>query len=174
MPATATALRASGAARLYAQGSTLYGCLGSRRTKLGSLHGTVPFPARRVVLYALAGRYAAIDIVNMGVDTLASTVSLHDLASGSTTASAPATTPQRAAESFVTVTTLRVDAGGVAAWIGRRSSIGALTAVYEVHALSKASGDRLLASSKLEPTALATEGDTITWRTGPHRSSTTI
>jgi hypothetical protein len=126
-------LRASGPARLYSAGSKLYGCVGSRRTRLGSLRGTVPFPARRVVLYALSARYAATDTVDMGVDTLSSTVNLVDLVSGKTIATAPATTPERAAESFSTVTEMKVNDNGVLAWIGQRSAIGALKPVYELH-----------------------------------------
>jgi hypothetical protein len=130
------ALRASGPARVYTNGSALFGCLGTRTTRLGTLHGTTAFPARRVVLYALSARYVGIDTLDMGVDTLASTVSLVDLATGRLVASAPATSPERAAESFSTVTAMRVDSIGVLAWVGRRSSIGALKPVYELHAIA--------------------------------------
>jgi hypothetical protein len=110
----------------------------------------------------------------MGVDTLASTLGLVSLRTGATIASAPATTPERAAESFSTATKLVVSADGTLAWIGRRSAIGALTPVYEVHSLSGARGDRLLQSSTLEPRSLTIRGNTLTWSTGSHRSSTIV
>ena len=91
-PTTSMPLRASGAARIYSQGPALFGCLGARRTQLGSLRGTVAFPARRVVLYALSPRYAGVDTVQMGVDTFASTLTLVELQTGATVAKAPATT----------------------------------------------------------------------------------
>jgi hypothetical protein len=174
VPAASTPLRASGAARIYSQGSALFGCLGPRRTRLGSLRGTLPFPARRVVLYALSPRYAATDTVDMGVDTLASTVALIDLESGKTTATAPATTPERAAESFVSVTAIRVNATGTLAWIGKRSAIGALEPIYEVHALL-AGKDRLLASTRaIRPSALQLHANALSWLTGGHKHSTTL
>jgi hypothetical protein len=137
VPGGFEALRASGPARVYTNGSALFGCLGTRTTRLGTLRGTTPFPARRVALYALSARYVGIDTVDMGVDTLASTVTLFDLATGRQIASAPATSPERAAESFSTVAAMKVDGIGVLAWVGRRSSIGALKPVYELRVIAK-------------------------------------
>lgn len=173
-PAAAKTLRASGAARIYSEGSVLYGCLGPRRTRLGTLRGTVPFPATRIVLYALSSGYAGIDTVQMGVDTFASTVSLVDLRTGATLATAPATTPERRAESFVSVTAMVLDAKGTLAWIGRRSAIGVPHPTYEIHALN-AARNRLLASAEdISPTSLRLHGETLSWQAGGHSRSATL
>jgi hypothetical protein len=174
VPAGLGTLRASGAARIFSQGSTLYGCLGARTTRLGSLRPTTPFPATRVALYALSPRYAGIDTVEMGVDTLSSTVKLVDLQAGRTTATAAATTPERRAESFVSVTAIALSATGTLAWIGERSAVGAFTPIYEVHTLS-AAGHRLLASAaNIRPRSLRLHGDTLSWQAGGHNSSATL
>ena len=171
--ATKTLLKA-GPARLYSQGTQLYGCLGSRRTRLGALRGTVPFPAKRVALYVLSSRFAGTDTANMGVDTFSSTVALFDLRSGARIATAAATTPERRAESFLTVASMVVDANGTLAWIGQRSAIGVPTPTLEVHALN-AAGNRLLASgAHISPKSLRLHGETLTWQAGGHTKSTTL
>jgi len=173
VPSGFNTLRAAGAARVYSHAGELYACLGTRRTRLGALRGTVTFPARRVALYALSSRYAATDTIDNGVDTLASSVSLIDLRSGATISSAPATTPERAAESFVTASAIAVSATGALAWIGQRSAIGAPGPIYEVHARLLAGPDRLLASSAVKPVALELHGNTLSWKTAG-RTHTTL
>ncbi len=170
-PPASKTLRASGAARIYSVGSELFGCLGVRRTRLGALRGTVRFPARRVVLYTLNPHYAGVDTVEMGVDTLASTVTLFDLSSGTALASAPATTPERAAESFSSVTELAVNATGTLAWIGRRSAVGARSAVYELHVLT-AQRETLIATGTGVIDSMIVKPGTLSWRfgSGPRRS----
>ncbi len=152
----------------------LYGCLGARRTRLGTLRGTVPFPATRIVLYALSSGYAGIDTVQMGVDTFASTVSLVDLRTGATLATAPATTPERRAESFISVTAMVLDAKGTLAWIGRRSAIGVPLPTYEVHALNAARNRLLASAADIAPTSLRLRGETLSWRAGGHTRSATL
>jgi hypothetical protein len=174
VPAAATTLRSSGAARIYSLGSALYGCLGTRRTRLGPLRGTVPFPATRITRFTLSSRYAGVDRVEMGVDTLNSTVSLVNLGTGATIATAPGTTPERRPESFITVTAMVVDAKGTLAWIGERSAIGVSAPTYEVHALN-ADRDRLLANSAtIAATSLRLRGETISWREGRHTRSASL
>jgi hypothetical protein len=174
VPAAAKTLRSSGAARIYSEGSILYGCLGTRRTRLGPLRGTVPFPATRVALYALSSRYAGIDRVQMGVDTFKSAVLLVDLRTGNSVATAPGTTPEPRPESFITVTAMVVDAKGTLAWIGQRSAIGVPAPTHEVHALN-AARDRLLASSAtIAVKSLRLRGETISWREGGHTRSATL
>ena len=164
-PAAAKTLRASGAARIYSKGSVLYGCLGARRTRLGTLRGTVPFPAARIVLYALSGGYAGTDTVQMGVDTFGSTVSLVDLRTGATLATAPATTPERRAESFITVTSMAVNATGTLAWVGRRSAIGVSSPTYELHALT--AGHNVVVSVGTIPLVALRLGEKrLSWREG--------
>jgi hypothetical protein len=174
VPSGFRTLRASGAARMYSRAGELYTCLGARRTPLGSLRGTATFPARRVALYALSSRYAATDTLDNGVDTLASTVSLIDLRAGATISTAPATTPERAAESFVTATAIAVSATGTLAWIGERSAIGAAGPVYEVHARLLAGRDRLLQSAAVKPGALQLHGNTLRWTTAGRQHSTSL
>jgi hypothetical protein len=165
-PAGTKILAVAGAARLYSQGGVLYGCVAARRTRLGALSGTKPFPATRVALYALSSRYAAFDRSDMGVDTFASTVALVDLRSGATIATAPGTTPSNRPESFITVGSMVVDPRGTLAWIGRRSAIGVLRPTVEVHILS-AAGARLVASaSDIAARSLKLDGETLTWREG--------
>jgi hypothetical protein len=173
-PSAATTLLVSGGARVYSLGAQLYGCLGARRTRLGATRGSVPFPARRVALEALNSPYAGIDVVDMGVDMLASSVALVDLRTGASTATAAATTPERRPESFMSVTSMAVDRKGTLAWIGERSAVGAFTPVYEVHALSS-SGNRLLASAtNIAPKSLRLRGDTLSWRAGGRTRSATL
>jgi hypothetical protein len=173
-PSAAKTLLAAGPARLYSQGTQLYGCLGSRRTRLGALRGTVPFPATRIALYALSSRFAGIDIANMGVDTFSSTVALFDLRSGARIATAAATTPERRPESFLTVASMVVDVKGTLAWIGQRSAIGVPTPTLEVHALN-AAGNRLLASGPhIAPKSLRLHGETLTWQAGGQTRSATL
>ena len=101
----------------------------------------------------------------MGVDTLGSSVSVVDLATAATLASAPATTPEDRAESFIAVTALVIDRRGTIAWIGSRSAVGAFTPIYEVHTLSAAGRNRLLASGAgLAPRSLLLYGTRILWR----------
>jgi hypothetical protein len=169
-PGASRVLASSGSAQLYIAGGNVHGCLGSRDTLLG------PGPAlrhpTRIALEALAGRFAGVDVAQMGVDTFASSVKIVDLATGATVAHAPATSPERAAESFVEVAAMAINANGVLAWIGRRSSIGALQPVYELHVLSSkarvevAQGTIALADLQLSLTKLSwREG-----RSGPHKS----
>jgi hypothetical protein len=174
VPAAAKPLRSSGAAHIYSQGTVLYGCLGARRTRLGTLRGTVPFPATRIALYALSGGYAGIDTVQMGVDTFSSTVALVDLRTGATVATAPGTTPERRAESFITVTSIAVNDTGTLAWIGRRSAIGVPQPTYEVHALNAARRRLLASSATIAATSLRLRGDTISWRDGGRARSATL
>ena len=156
--------RARASAQLYIAGGNLYGCLGSRETLLG------PGPAlshpTRVVREVLAGRYAGIDLAQMGVDTFASSVKIVDLESGKTVAAAPATSPERRAESFVTVRAMAINANGVLAWIGARSAVGAFQPVYELHVLS--STVRAIVSSGTTPLAKPQLSLTrLSWREGP-------
>ena len=174
VPSGSRPLRASGPARIYSRGARLYGCVGSRRTLLGSLRGSAPFPARRVtLLFALSSRYAATDTVDMGVDTLSSSVTLVDLRTGATVATAPATTPANRPESFLTVTAIAVNANGVAAWIGKRSAIGQPKPVCEVHALVGAK-DRLLASGTTKVAALHLQGNKLSWQAAGQTHSATL
>ena len=165
VPAAAKTLRSSGAAHVYSEGSVLYGCLGARRTRLGTLRGTVPFPATRITLYTLSDGYAATDTVQMGVDTFSSTVALVDLRTGATLATAPGTTPERRAESFITVTSMAVNDTGTLAWIGRRSAIGVLQPTYELHALT--AGHNVVVSSGTIPLVALRLGEKkLSWREG--------
>ena len=174
VPAAAKTLRASGAARIYSEGSVLYGCLGARRTRLGTLRGTVPFPATRIALYTLSSAYAGIDTAQMGVDTFSSTVSLVNLRTGATLATAPGTTPERRAESFISVTAMVVGAKGTLAWIGERSAIGVPHPTYEVHTLNAARNRLLAASATIASGSLRLHGETISWREGGHTRSATL
>lgn len=174
VPAAAKLLRSAGTAHIYSQGGVLYGCLGARRTRLGTLRGTVPFPARRVALYALSGGYAGIDTVQMGVDTFNSTVALVDLRTGATVATAPGTTPERRAESFITVPSIAVNDTGTLAWVGRRSAIGVPQPTYEVHALNAARRRLLASSATIAAGSLRLSGDTISWRDGGRTRSATL
>lgn len=168
-PAGARVLASSGAAQLYSSGGALYGCSGSRTTRLGVLTVSGHFAQTRVAHYALAGRYAGIDEADMGIDTFSSQLGVYDLASGRRTAMAPATSPENRAESFITASSLLIDPAGTLAWVGRRSAVGAFTPIYEVRTLG-ASGDRLLDSStRIKASSLALRGRTLTWLDGTNR-----
>jgi hypothetical protein len=163
-PPHAKVLASSGRARIYSLGGAIYGCLGHRLTLLAG--GPSGGPATRVALYALAGRYAGTDVVQNGVDTLSSIVFVTDLSTGGTIATAAATTPERRAESFTSVTAIRVTSSGALAWIGRRSAIGAPTAIYEVHTLRGRSNRLLASSATIAPHSLALKGSRLSWRQG--------
>jgi hypothetical protein len=161
-PAGATVLASSGSAQLYSAGPNVYGCLGSRDTLLG------PGPAlrhpTRIAREVLAGRYAGVDVAQMGVDTFESTVKIVNLATGATVASAPATRPLGRPESFIQVTAMAITAGGTLAWIGSASAIGMPAPIYEVRTLHGAS-ERLLASgARIGPQSLVLTGATLRWR----------
>jgi hypothetical protein len=158
----AKVLKASHAARLYSVGTTLYGCLGSRRTRLGALKGTPASPATRVARYSLASPYAGIDTFEMGVDTFSSTVSTVDLGSGKTIATAPATSPQARAESFVSVRAMALNRDGVLAWIGERSAIGVSEPTYELHLL-QAEDDSTVAAGTVPILTLALTRTRLSW-----------
>lgn len=155
-------LDASPQARLYSSTGALYGCDGGRRTRLGALSATRLAPATRISLFALAGRYAAIDSAQMGIDTFDSTVSIYDLASGRRVGTAPGTTPEDRAESFITVAALAVNRNGVLAWIGRRSAIGVPQPTYELHILS-AGKNTLLATSTAKLAGLQLTLTAVSW-----------
>jgi hypothetical protein len=175
VPAGARTVAAAGRARLYVEGSELFGCLGSARTLLGGAPGARRVGATRVARFALASPYAGIATLLMGVDTLASSVSIVDLRTRATVASTPATTLERLPESFVDVSAIAIDDRGTAAWIGSRSAIGAPTPIYEVHTLTSAGAERLLASSAaIAPDSLRLRGATLSWRQDGRRRIVTI
>jgi len=169
-PAGARVLAAAGGARLYVTGSALYGCLaGGRRTRLGGAPSGSRLGATRVALYAVTPRYAGIDTLRMGVDTLASSVSIVDLRSGATLASAPASTPENRAESFQSASALVLAPDGTLAWIGSRSAVGAFAPIREVHTLDAAGAERMLASgTAIAPHSLALSGGTLRWTQDGH------
>jgi hypothetical protein len=137
-PAGATVLRSSDAARVYSIGAVLHACLGSVRVRLGPL--SARGSGSRVDRYALAAPYVGFDLVQTGVDTTNSTVSMIDLAGSPTpVVSLIAARPLPRPVSFVTVTDLTVSRAGIIAWTARRGSLGvpanyqlwAATAEYE-------------------------------------------
>ena len=147
------------------EGSALYGCLGARRTRLGTLRGTVPFPATRIALYALSGRYAGIDTAQMGVDTFSSTVTLVDLRHRRDARDArPRRRPSGGPSPSSRVTAMAIDANGTLAWIGRRSAIGVPTPTYEVHALNARPQPPARERRRHRPNSLRLHGDTLSWR----------
>jgi len=163
-PAGSQVLARSASAELYGAGGKVYGCLGSRVTVLGA--GPSLRNPTRVAREVLAGRFAGVDVAQMGVDTFASSVKIVDLASGATLASAPATAPLARPESFIQVAAMAITRGGTLAWIGSASAIGMPTAIYEVRTL-RARADRLLArGSGIDPHSLALSGTTLRWRAG--------
>jgi hypothetical protein len=174
-PSGAHVLAASGGARIYVAGSKLAGCVAGRRTVLGNAPAVRRPGSRRVALYALGPRFAGIDTLTMGVDTLSSQLSIVDLRSGRTVATAAATTPERLPESFVTATALRIDTHGTLAWIGSRSAIGQRIPVYEVHTLTAAGSARLVASGpRIAPHSLTLAGTTLSWSDGGAARNATL
>jgi hypothetical protein len=164
-PSGARVVAASGGSRLYTRGGKLYGCVPGRATKLGvSATTSHLLGGKRIVRYALNGKFAGIDVLANGVDTLNSTVSVVDLGTGKTLHTAPATGPENRAEAFISVASpLVIDAHGTLAWIGSRSAVGAFSPVYELRTLG-ARGDKLLDSSrKIRPASLVLHGDAISW-----------
>jgi hypothetical protein len=172
-PAGAKVLASSGAARLYSSANALYGCVGKRRSLLGSLTGTHAAPATRVARYLLAGDYAGIDTVQMGVDNLAATLTLVDLQTGATLAHSPATTGPPEAESFSTVTALAVNSNGILAWIGKRSAVGHPTAEYELFIATR-THTSANASATVPLTHLQLTNKTLSYTLGPNGKRFTI
>ena len=169
-PSAAKVLRASALAQLYSQGGVLYGCTAARQTRLGALRGTRPAPGTRIALYALAGHYAGLDTAQMGIDTFDSSVSVYDLRSGRRIATAPGTTPEGRAESFMTVSVIAVNRDGVLAWIGQRSAVGVAQPTYELHLL-KAGTNTILATNTVKVANLKLTATTIAWTDATGRRS---
>jgi hypothetical protein len=131
-PGGATILRSSDASRVYSLRAVLYACLGAERVRLGPL--TARASGGRVDRYALAGPCVGFDVVQTGVDTTNSTVSLIDLDEGSNpVVTIEAARPLPRPVSFVTVTDLAVSSAGIIAWTARRGSLG-LPANYQLFA----------------------------------------
>ncbi len=161
-PAGSRVLASSGVAALYRAGGSVYGCLGSRDTLLGP-SSALSHPTR-IARQVLAGRFAGVDVAQMGVDTFASSVKVVDLASGATVASAPATAALRRPESFIQVSAMAITPAGTLAWIGSASAIGMPAPTYEVRTLH-GSAQRLLARGpRIDPHSLALSGTTLRWR----------
>lgn len=142
-PAGATILRSSDASRVYSLRAILYACLGAERVRLGPLpaHGS----AGRVDRYALAAPYVGFDVVQTGVDTTTSTVSMIDLAAGpNPVVGGIAARPLARPESFVTVTDLAVSRAGIIAYTARRSALRVQTN-YQLWAATAEFEDRLAA-----------------------------
>ena len=94
---------------------------------------------------------------------------------GRTLASAPATSPERRAESFITVTAIVIDRHGTLAWIGSRSAVGAFPPVDEVRTLTRSGRERLLASgTTIARSSLRLAGETLRWRAGGRQASAAL
>jgi hypothetical protein len=164
-PLGAKILKASGSARVYSANGSYYGCLGTRRTRLGALAGTTPIapasPATRIAHLALAAPYVALDSVQIGVDNLASKVTVIDLRSGATVASAAAAKTPARAESFITVTEMALNANGVLAWVARIGAVGQPQPNYELHLLEH--GDQTVAAGTIPIIDLALTRGRVGW-----------
>ncbi len=99
-PAGSKVLASSPSAQLYSAAGNVYGCVGSRRRPSGGGARAEPHDVR-VEREVLAGRYAGVDLAQMGVDTFQSSVRVVDLASGATVASAPAAAPELRGPKFI-------------------------------------------------------------------------
>jgi hypothetical protein len=166
-PAGATVLRSSGAARVYSLGAILDACLGSVRVRLGSL--SAGGSGSRIDRYALAAPYVGFDLVQTGVDTTNSTVSMIDLAAGSNpVVSVIAARPLPRPVSFITVTDLAVSRAGIIAWTARRGALG-VTASYQLWAAT-AEYERCPAAGQTPFTHLSftgRDGTILHWTVGP-------
>ena len=105
----------------------------------------------------------------MGVDTSSSVDRLdrRPRHAAGRVARAPATTPEKLPESFVSVDGALLDRHGTLAWIGSRSAVGAFTAdLRGAHAHDAPAPDRLLASGAPDRATLAARvaGETLRWR----------
>ena len=169
LPRAAKVLARSGDASLFSSGGHLYGCLGARTTRLGPLAARGRLAPTRVAQYALAGSYAGIDLAAMGIDTFDSKLVVIDLATGRRTASAPATSPENRAESFITANSLVIDQSGTIAWVGRRSAVGAFTPTYEIRTLGAHGGRLLDSGAHIRAASLVLSGHDLSWTDGTRR-----
>ena len=67
----------------------------------------------------------------------------------------------------MTVAAMLIDDHGTVAWIGSRSAVGQRTPVFEVHTLTSAGRNRLLASaSTIDPRSLKLSDEALRWVEG--------
>jgi hypothetical protein len=165
-PAGAKVLKASGSARVYSSNGYYYGCLGTRRTRLGALAGTPSVapasPATRIARFALAAPYVALDTVQIGVDDFASSVSIIDLRSGVRLANDAAAKAPPRAEFFITVTELALNANGVLAWVARIGAVAQAQPNYELHLLEHRSNE-IVAAGTIPIVGLALTRRRVSW-----------
>lgn len=169
-PRGAQTLAADTSARVYATGTSVYGCAAGSASafKLGGT-GTC-INSARVGVASLAGRVTGYAVTRCGIDTGSTTVEVRRLPSGSLLYSQAAHTVT-APESYTSVSAIVVSAAGGVAWIGETTSIvhrGTNVAVLIRRGHGVATLDP---GPGIGSHSLRLRGSTVSWRHGSARRS---
>jgi hypothetical protein len=166
-PSGATTLAASGVARVYASGATVFGCSkhATGAISLGQTRSCIARP--QVGPVVLKGELAAYGVRRCGVDTGRASVVVRRLDDRRLLHDSPAVTGRLRPESYMEVGSLVLAPDGSVAWIGTGTSvINPAAKTVEVHEIDRA-GSRLLDSGgQIEPRSLRLRGSQLSWRHG--------
>lgn len=163
-PPNAKTLAHNGVARVYTVRESVYGCsrASGRSYRLGSV--TTCIRSARAGPVALAGAVVAYGLETCGVDTGSAVVIVERLSTGRKLRSLPATTGQRAPESYQQVGSLVVRSDGAVAWIGTASSIVRHSRSIEVQRADRRGLAQLDSGLALAPRSLRLRGTILSWR----------
>ncbi len=166
-PFDAHTLAASGAARVYVLGKSVYGCAmkGSGAFRLWT-RGSCGAGAR-VDPVVVAGKLAAYGLTRCGVDTGSTALVVRRLTDGKLLRRAPATSPA-GVESYQSIGSLVLRRDGAVAWIGTGKSIVSHgDGKIEVYRAGRRGRVQLLDSgSGIRPGSLKLRGSRLSWRHG--------
>src|ERR1035437_5494170 len=172
-PASARTLAADARARVYSLQGSVYGCAGpGHRYRLGGVGNCIS--AHRVDPVTVAGVLAAYGLTSCGVDLGTTSVIVRRLSDGRRLVDDGANSLPLGAESYQSVDSLVLRAGGAGAWIAVGSSIVGHTRVVEVH-VQDGTGNHLLDSGAAVRTgSLRLRGVKLTWLHGRKLHSATL
>ncbi len=159
---------------MYSLRQTVYGCSArtGRHFRLGNAAVCIGSP--RVGPVTVTGELAAYGSEACGIDTGSGRVIVKRLSDGRQLSSDPATSLPLGPESYQTVTSIVLRAGGEVAWIAVGSSIARHRKDIEVHKHDR-TGKRLLDSgTSIQPGSLRLHGSRLTWRHGSGTSDATF
>lgn len=157
-------------AQVYALDKAMYGCdrHSHLTTKLGVTTNCIA--ASRVDHVALAGDAVAYGVDRCGVDTGSTTVTVRRLSDGKRLAGYAALMGPVGPESYESIGSLVVRAGGAVAWIATANSIIGHGTRTEV----AANGKVLDSGTGIVQSSLRLHGSTLTWRDGSSTRSATL
>jgi hypothetical protein len=172
-PAGAHTLAVDGVARVYALGSSVFGCAngGSRSYKLGQRKTCVG--AARVGPVVVSARLAAYALSRCGVDTGFTQVIVERLTDGVQLRALAATSPP-GPESFQSVGSLALKSDGAVAWIGTGSSIVGDRKLIEVRKADRDGVKLLDSGGAIDVASLRLHHSRLSWKHGSATRTATL